>query len=76
MGNVIKYIKEELLKEYDRFEFILEKLQGRLQRKYHKILDNLENESESLRDSNDAISFLATCLNEYYGKKVMVFIDE
>lgn len=76
LNNVIKFIKQELLREFDRFSFILHDLKERLQRKYNKILDELEDDSISLRNVNDAISLLTLCLKEYYGKNVMVFIDE
>lgn len=76
LNNVIKFIKHELLREFDRFSFIVQDLKERLQRKYNKILDELEDDSISLRNVNDAISLLTLCLKEYYGKNVMVFIDE
>lgn len=76
VNNVIKFIKHELLREFDRFSFIVYDLKERLQRKYNKILDELEDDSISLRNVNDAISLLTLCLKEYYGKNVMVFIDE
>lgn len=76
LNNVIKFIKQELLREFDRFSFIVYDLKERLQRKYNKILDELEDDSISLRNVNDAISLLTLCLKEYYGKNVMVFIDE
>lgn len=76
-GNVIKYIKKVISREYERYIFIVEKLDVRRQKQYVRLFDHFDNTSElSLRNVNDAISFLTRCLYEYYDKKVMVYIDE
>lgn len=75
-NNVIKYIKEDLLREYERYSFICNRLKERQVRKYQRMINIFDNEKESLRNVNDAISFLVSCLEDYYQRKVMIFIDE
>lgn len=65
-NNVIKYIKEELLREYERYSFICNRLKERQVRKYQRMINIFDNEKESLRNVNDAISFLVSCLEDYY----------
>ena len=75
-NNVIKYIKEELLREYERYSFICNRLKERQVRKYQRMINIFDNEKESLRIVYDAFSFLVSCLEDYYQRKVMIFIDE
>ena len=74
--RIIEMIKDVLLKEYDRFSYVFEKLSPIQNIRYQKILkaccsDDLHNKS-----FGNALSFLMEQLEMYYSKKVMVFIDE
>ena len=71
-GNGFEIIKNTISDLYDEFEFVKENLSARKKEKYDSILFNRATEATwklSLLD-------LTKYLYEYYGKKVVVLIDE
>ena len=75
--TIVKYIKTQLQNEYIRYHFIFNQLNELEQNDYLYILDGLKNKNNGiLNDVDNAIIFLMRCLKRYYGKDVMLFIDE
>lgn len=71
-GNGFEMIKNTISDLYDEFEFVKENLSARKKEKYDSILFNRATEATwklSLLD-------LTKYLHEYYGRKVVVLIDE
>ena len=76
--NVVKEIKLQLRKEYDRYAHVFEqKMTVFEQNEYESLVQGLMTKNDRLLDNIiDALSFLMEQLEKYYHKKVMVFIDE
>ena len=76
--NVVKEIKLQLRKEYDRYAHVFEqKMTIFEQNEYESLVQGLMTKNDGLLDNiTDALSFLMERLEKYYHKKVMVFIDE
>ncbi|MFR8650821.1 MAG: AAA family ATPase [Faecalibacillus sp.] len=75
--TIVMYIKTQLQNEYIRYHFIFNQLNELEQNDYLYILDGLKNKNNGiLNDVDNAIIFLMRCLKRYYGKDVMLFIDE
>ena len=76
--NVVKEIKLQLRKEYDRYAHVFEqKMTVFEQNEYESLVQGLMTKNDGLLDNiTDALSFLIERLEKYYHKKVMVFIDE
>ena len=76
--NVVKEIKLQLRKEYDRYAHVFEqKMTVFEQNEYESLVQGLMTKNDGLLDNiTDALSFLMDRLEKYYHKKVMVFIDE
>ena len=76
--NVVKEIKLQLRKEYDRYAHVFEqKMAVFEQNEYESLVQGLMTKNDGLLDNiTDALSFLMERLEKYYHKKVMVFIDE
>lgn len=76
--NVVKEIKLQLRKEYDRYAHVFEqKMTVFEQNEYESLVQELMTKNDGLLDNIiDALSFLMERLEKYYHKKVMVFIDE
>lgn len=76
--NVVKEIKLQLHKEYDRYAHVFEqKMTVFEQNEYESLVQGLMTKNDGLLDNiTDALSFLMERLEKYYHKKVMVFIDE
>ena len=75
--SVIETIKKQILDEWDRYEFVFENLGKHEQSDYDNFEEVLMNKrSATLEGINDTIAFLMERLKAYYGKDVMVFIDE
>lgn len=76
--NVVKEIKLQLRKEYDRYAHVFEqKMTVFEQNEYESLVQGLMTKNDGILDSIiDALSFLMERLEKYYHKKVMVFIDE
>lgn len=76
--NVVKEIKLQLRKEYDRYAHVFEqKMTVFEQNQYESLVQGLMTKNDGILDNIiDALSFLMERLEKYYHKKVMVFIDE
>lgn len=76
--NVVKEIKLQLRKEYDRYAHVFEqKMTVFEQNEYESLVQGLMTKNDGLLDNiTDALSFLMERLEKYYHKKVMVFVDE
>lgn len=76
--NVVKDIKLQLRKEYDRYAHVFEqKMTVFEQNEYESLVQGLMTKNDGILDNIiDALSFLMERLEKYYHKKVMVFIDE
>lgn len=76
--NVVKEIKLQLRKEYDRYAHVFEqKMTVFEQNEYESLVQGLLTKNDGILDNIiDALSFLMERLEKYYHKKVMVFIDE
>ena len=76
--NVVKEIKLQLRKEYDRYAHVFgQKMTVFEQNEYESLVQGLMTKNDGLLDNiTDALSFLMERLEKYYHKKVMVFIDE
>lgn len=76
--NVVKEIKLQLRKEYDRYAHVFEQKMTVFERnEYESLVQGLMTKNDGLLDNiTDALSFLMERLEKYYHKKVMVFIDE
>lgn len=76
--NVVKEIKLQLRKEYDRYAHVFEqKMTEFEQNEYESLVQGLMTKNDGILDNIiDALSFLMERLEKYYHKKVMVFIDE
>lgn len=76
--NVVKEIKLQLRKEYDRYAHVFEqKMTVFEHNEYESLVQGLMTKNDGLLDNIiDALSFLMERLEKYYHKKVMVFIDE
>lgn len=68
-----RMLVRQIAEEYERHSFILESdcLTGRKERYL-----NIMQERGSREDYNDALLFLSRCLERYFGKRVIVLIDE
>ena len=73
--TVVSTIKTQIQDQWDKYDFVFENLKGFKKNRYEKIYQVLE-KSDSLKGINDALSFLMERMQDYYGKEVMVFIDE
>lgn len=76
--NVVKEIKLQLRKEYDRYAHVFEqKMTVFEQNEYESLVQGLMTKNDGILDNIiDALSFLMERLEKYYHKKVMLFIDE
>lgn len=76
--NVVKEIKLQLRKEYDRYAHVFEQKMTVFERnEYESLVQGLMTKNDGILDNIiDALSFLMERLEKYYHKKVMVFIDE
>lgn len=76
--NIVKEIKLQLRKEYDRYAHVFEqKMTVFEQNEYESLVQGLMTKNDGILDNIiDALSFLMERLEKYYHKKVMVFIDE
>ncbi|MCD7892277.1 MAG: AAA family ATPase [Erysipelotrichaceae bacterium] len=76
--NVISFLKEQILDVYDYYEDELNSLDMNESNalRYETIKRELRDEKATLSKITNSISFLTKLLYNYYGKKVMLFIDE
>lgn len=76
-NRVVKTIKQELLREYKKFKFVLDEIDEFDKSSYCLILESMNNlTNESLDNIDNALKFLMSYIEAYYHKKVMLFIDE
>lgn len=76
-NRIVACVKEQLLKVYDQYSFTLENLSIFEKPQFDSILKGLSNlDDGNLETVDRAISFLMTRCHQYYGKRVMLFIDE
>ncbi len=75
--SVVSTVKDQILKEWDRYNYVFNNLSKYEQNK-HDVLENILMNylNGSLEGIGDAISFLMEKLQSYYNKEVMVFVDE
>ena len=77
LQEIVSWIKKVILKEYQRYKFILKDLDEFDKSVYESVKKGLFNfNNNQLNDIVDALSFLMEQLEKYYQKKVMLFIDE
>ena len=76
-NNIVLQMKLQLLKEYKKNKQVLENIDIFEKPAYDVILRGMSDiQNGSLKDVVNAISFLMTKCHQYYGKRVMLFIDE
>ncbi len=77
LTSVVSTVKDQILKEWDRYNYVFENL-SKYEKNKHDVLEKLLMDylNGSLEGIGDAISFLMEKLQNYYNKEVMVFIDE
>lgn len=75
--TLVKFLKMELFREYQRYDYIFNDLNAyesvRYNLIYHSLMDLT---AVDLSGVNDAIGFLVERLYKNYGRKVLLFIDE
>lgn len=75
--TVVNFIKNQIQKEYEKYMFLFNDLSIFDKNDFDHIIHGLlQKNNGTLDDINNAIIFLMKKLKEYYGKDVMVFIDE
>lgn len=75
--TVVNFIKNQIQKEYEKYMFLFNDLSIFDKNDFDHIIHGLlKKNNGTLDDINNAIIFLMKKLKEYYGKDVMVFIDE
>ena len=76
-NNIVMQMKLQLLKEYKKNKQVLENIDIFEKPAYDVILRGMSDiQNGSLKDVVNAISFLMTKCHQYYGKRVILFIDE
>ena len=77
-NNIVMQMKLQLLKEYKKNKQVLENIEYIWKTGIMNVIlrgmSDIQN--GSLKDVVNAISFLMTKCHQYYGKRVMLFIDE
>lgn len=75
--RVVKYMKDQLLMAYDNHSEVLDTISVFEKPKFDLIMKGLSNVDDGSLDTVDqAISYLMGKCHQYYGKRVMLFIDE
>lgn len=76
-SEIVETIKKTIFQLYSTYHHIFENLNEYDSLVYNGIKSNLSQfYDDSLSGVHDALSFLMTMMEKYYGKKVMLFIDE
>ena len=76
-ASIVSTIKDQVLKEWDRYDYVFDDLTKYEQNKHDFLENRLMNYSNgNLEGIVDSISFLMDKLKDYYHREVMVFIDE
>ena len=75
--TVVSTIRTQIQNQWDKYDFVFENLKGFKKTNYERLYEVLAaNNTNNLQGIDDAISFLMERMEDYYGKEVMVFIDE
>ena len=75
--TVVSTIRTQIQNQWDTYDFVFENLKGFKKTNYERLYEVLaDNNKNNLKGIDDAISFLMERMEDYYGKEVMVFIDE
>ena len=75
--TVVSTIRTQIQNQGDKYDFVFENLKGFKKTNYERLYEVLaDNNKNNLKGIDDAISFLMERMEDYYGKEVMVFIDE
>lgn len=75
--TVVNFIKNEIQKEYEKYMFVFKDLSLFEENDFDNIVTGLlYKNNETLDDVSNALIFLMKKLKDYYGKEVMLFIDE
>ena len=75
--TVVSAIRTQIQNQWDKYDFVFENLKGFKKTNYERLYEVLaDNNKNNLKGIDDAISFLMERMEDYYGKEVMVFIDE
>lgn len=75
--TVVSTIRTQIQIQWDKYDFVFENLKGFKKTNYERLYEVLaDNNKNNLKGIDDAISFLMERMEDYYGKEVMVFIDE
>ena len=75
--TAVSTIRTQIQNQWDKYDFVFENLKGFKKTNYERLYEVLaDNNKNNLKGIDDAISFLMERMEDYYGKEVMVFIDE
>lgn len=75
--TVVSTIRTQIQNQWDKYDFVFENLKGFKKTNHERLYEVLaDNNKNNLKGIDDAISFLMERMEDYYGKEVMVFIDE
>ncbi|MCD7949328.1 MAG: ATP-binding protein [Erysipelotrichaceae bacterium] len=76
--NVISYLKKQISKQYGYFMSELDSIKMNIfeKKQYETIVNELLDNTSTLKNLTDSLLFLTNMLYKYYDKKVMLFIDE
>ena len=75
--TVVNFVKNEIQKEYEKYMFVFKDLSLFEENDFDNIVTGLlYKNNETLDDVSNALIFLMKKLKDYYGKEVMLFIDE
>ena len=75
--TVVSTIRTQIQNQWDKYDFVFENLKGLKKTNHERLYEVLaDNNKNNLKGIDDAISFLMEIMEDYYGKEVMVFIDE
>ena len=75
--TVVSTIRTQIQNQWDKYDFVFENLKGFKKTNYERLYEVLaDNNKNNLKGIDDAISFLMERMEDYYGKEVMVLIDE
>lgn len=75
--SIISMIKDQLLNEWEKHSFGFSNLNDFDKPRYQQLMQSLTDfDNDDLKGINNALSFLMKRMESYYGRRVMVFIDE
>lgn len=75
-ANMIKLLKDEILREYERFQEACKELAGQKRDTYKKIMKSLSIGDENWLPINASIAFLTEAVSLHYKKNPVLLIDE